>query len=529
MKVAVVGAGMGGLFTAWRLEQSAQYEVTVYEGSKRKGGRLLTWYPHTRKSTIRGELGGMRYIPKQHPLVDKLVHDLKLTPVLFPATTLFSYLRGSRLFPNRKPEEPGLAVMPPYQFQEKDQWAPGVEATDMLKRVITVIAEHNELKGNVFEFEREHWDEIKPGLRWKGQALSQLGFWNVMLDILSAEGHSFITDGLGYYSLTSNWNAAEAMQFIATDFASDEYFTLTQGYSALATRLAKQLRNPVVTDRSLVAVERVGEQWRLTFKDEAGQSYTTEADRVVLGVPGRALEMINFPEDVSATFARLQPALMRVPAFKLFLLYKENWWEFGAGRFTTTLPIRQTYNFTVAGVDGRPADPHDKHLMVMASYDDMTTVPYWHGLTLPNAPQLLTSANASFFTPGLFSGGPDEGEEDDDDEPPIGFREAPAGMIARAQQQLEEAIGQELPPPYASAYMDWSHDPYGGGWSFWAPGAKVPQVMQEVRVPAPNLYVVGDSFSGIQGWVEGALSFTERVLVDEFGLPPYRPGTYLGY
>lgn len=71
-----------------------------------------------------------------------------------------------------------------------------------------------------------------------------------------------------------------------------------------------------------------------------------------------------------------------------------------------------------------------------------------------------------------------------------------------------------------SAYKNWGHDPYGGGWNFWAPGVDVKNVMQGIRRPFAEdpLYVVGEAYSGNQGWVEGALTTAEHALRDYFHL-----------
>lgn len=504
MKVAVVGAGIGGLFTAWRLLRSGKYsEVKVYEGSDRIGGRLLTWFPHDDDHAVRGELGGMRFIPAQHKLVAKLVADLRLESLEFPATTQFTYLRGEHL------TRYGAV---PYQLRPDER---GLAPDALLQKVIATIAAHNGL--NLKEMTRQEWDDKKPTLTWKNQLLSTIGFWNVMLDIVSNEGYKFITDGLGYYSLTSNWNAAEALQFIATDFADDPYYTLTDGYSALATTIASEIAEHIQINRSVSSLRRAGRQWELTF---AGGG-TEQADAVVLGLPGRAMDLVDFPADVKAKLAGLQTALIRVPAFKLFLLYKENWWSYGPGRFTTTLPIRQTYNFNVL-----PAKPGDTQLMAMATYDDLTAVPYWHGLEHAEAAQPANEGIGEVFHPHRFSGALNQNAATG---LPVGFHVAPPGMVKRAQTQLAEATGKAIPAPHASAYMDWSEDPYGGGWSFWAPGTNVARVMAETRQLADSLFVVGDSFSGMQGWVEGALTYTEKLLQEKFELDPYLPGYYVGH
>jgi hypothetical protein len=79
-------------------------------------------------------------------------------------------------------------------------------------------------------------------LEFGGKRLWNLGFWNLLSDLLSPEGYSFVTDGFGYYSLTNNWNAAEAMQSVYLDFTQNpDYQTLTEGYDYLPELLKPDL------------------------------------------------------------------------------------------------------------------------------------------------------------------------------------------------------------------------------------------------------------------------------------------------
>jgi monoamine oxidase len=75
--------------------------------------------------------------------------------------------------------------------------------------------------------------------------------------------------------------------------------------------------------------------------------------------------------------------------------------------------------------------------------------------------------------------------------------------------------------PSAAIYIDWSQDPYGGGWHVWNPHLQSWQVIPRVRQPVPdlNIFLCGDTYSAQQGWVEGALNTAEMVLETHFGLP----------
>ena len=84
LDVAVVGGGVSGAYTCWRLKaDDPELNVGLFEYSHRIGGRLYTQtlpgMPH-----VHAELGGMRYIPRDHVLVARLVESLGLPTVEFP-------------------------------------------------------------------------------------------------------------------------------------------------------------------------------------------------------------------------------------------------------------------------------------------------------------------------------------------------------------------------------------------------------------------------------------------------------------
>src|SRR5438093_713375 len=82
---AIVGGGISGIYSAWRLKASdSALHIKVFEASDRVGGRLLTVIP-PKMPSARVELGGMRYIVEEHPWVDALVKYLKLETRPLPA------------------------------------------------------------------------------------------------------------------------------------------------------------------------------------------------------------------------------------------------------------------------------------------------------------------------------------------------------------------------------------------------------------------------------------------------------------
>jgi monoamine oxidase len=548
--VAVIGGGMSGLYTAWRLLEARRFEkVAVYEASGRIGGRLLTLHY---EGGMRAELGGMRFLPGQ-PMVWNLTSELKLKKIPFAVDGphLRWLLRGKHM-----PLGDVAAANERYDVRRDERGkSPGdliagaidqVLGTAENKRAIEKALEeaHHHYPDAKFPEDRVVWDLAKPHLKYKGVPLWNVGFWNVLLDILSNEAFQFATDAMGYFSLTSNQNAAEAMQGFMLDFAGAKYSTLAGGYSALPEKLEAEVRKAggqVHTHMRALAIDRQGEGvFRVQFGDPDGtRTGSVDADHVVLAMPRHALEQIG-PGGLfnprSDRLRHLLASVTAIPAFKLFLLYPERWWEklgIERGRSVCDLPIRQTYYFHP---DQASSDPRG---LVMASYDDAQAVGYWKGMEEPRevrerpaARRKLQQAFAHFH--GTFSG-----LSEDEQVLPENLYEAPPAMVARAQAQLAQLHSEtgkpiEIPEPVLSAYADWSLAPFGGGWNWWEPERNVAEVMTEVQAPLGHqkgLYVTGSAYSGMQGWVEGALTTAEIVLQEQFELswPKWLPrDAYVG-
>jgi hypothetical protein len=55
--------------------------------------------------------------------------------------------------------------------------------------------------------------------------------------------------------------------------------------------------------------------------------------------------------------------------------------------------------------------------------------------------------------------------------------------------------------------------------------------MKAIRRPwkDEDVFIVGESFSNLTGWIEGALQTTEHMLFDEFKCPLTNKDFYIGY
>ncbi|WP_437586168.1 flavin monoamine oxidase family protein [Sorangium sp. So ce1000] len=552
--VAVVGGGVSGIYSAWRLARSGNpqeqkdppwlgKDVAVFEYGNRVGGRLESIKKLNRNPEASGrvpgaeeklvdrsaEVGGMRFLPSWQKHVTNLIKRLGLESVSFPMgneKNLF-FLRG-RLLRGQSFMDGNV----PYELRKAER---DHTVDELFEYVLNTLLASvgKKLDG----LTRKDWDDIKknPAFSFDGKPLYQQGFWNVLAKIVSAEAYKMLTEAGGYSTLTANWNAAEAASFIGLDFINAEYKTLKDGYDAQVAAMANEFTKAggkIWGYSELVKFDKTPDgKLRLTMRNRVpgfvgDRTFTVIAEHLILAMPRHGLERLelhgtrfDFADPANAEQRKLRDAVMKMPAFKLFMLFEKPWWEpkgLTSGRSVCDLPIRQTYYF---GTESGPG-----YGLLMTSYNDAETVSFWKGLqwtagqsdgTAPPPP--------TYISENTVAAGRTEGDTYD----------ATPEMIKHAVAQLSELHNMSVPDPIASCYKDWSAEPFGAGWYLWKPGEAPWKVMPRIRRPwtEENVYVCGDCYSTLQGWVEGALNTAEKVLQDHFRLeaPDWLSDVYLGY
>ena len=122
----IVGAGMAGLYTSYRLHQMYKdIKITFMETLERVGGRLL--------SVDIGdgdfiEKGGMRILTGDQPLIENLVKELDVTLYNPPPSNAnnFDYYRGVKVYPKQI-----LSGNIPFNLTPKERGKTGEELVDM--------------------------------------------------------------------------------------------------------------------------------------------------------------------------------------------------------------------------------------------------------------------------------------------------------------------------------------------------------------------------------------------------------------
>lgn len=527
--VAVIGGGISGVYTAWRLKQSdPSLKVAVFEYGDRIGGRLYS-YPMPGMPHIKAELGGMRWLA-QHEIVVGLIDHLKLAVREFPmgpdgGANNLMYLRRRQLRVRDLTDSSKV----PYLLNPDEQ---GMNPDQLQAYVMDSLLPFNA------QLSAEDWWTV-PVLN--GTPLYQIGFWNLLYRVLSSEAYQFMNDAGGYYTNVANSTAPLSLPISEYD-PNNKYWTLDQGYEELPRAVAAEFEamgGEIHRNHRLDSFGRRGEDgdYALCFvRTETTDGKTTDlpdrpevhvdAERVVLALPRRSIELIRWerldadrPTPGERTLRDNLEAVISQTAFKMFLGYPYPWWRalgVEAGRTITDMPIRQTYYFQTESEAG--GDPENHNSLLMVSYNDLGSVPFWKALEAgekfrgrsenPEKADDPTRPGRDYFLEG---------------EAPVPRHafQISAEMVKQAQEQVKEVHGLKfVPEPYTAVYHDWGEDPYGAGWHAWKAGEKFWEIMPYMRgIPGEKVHVCGEAYSIGQGWVEGALQTAELMLKEHFGLP----------
>lgn len=527
---AIVGGGASGIYTAWRLAHASEAEVdrirqhiggegklriAVYERSNRVGGRLLSASPAAMADTTM-ELGGMRYLNSQ-VLVKGLVEnklDVKRHEQVVDDPANFAYLRG-KIFRQSELDDPGTEL--PYNLTEAERLVVTKEGTATPAYLLfwAVFQEFPEING----MQPKELEAFLQTAEVDGKPLFEVGFWNLLSRHLSHEGRELAITAIGYDVLGANANAVD---IIAENFdfqADSKYFLFDDGFESVIWTLADQFEDAGGSIHKGLSLESFddGDDGELKLKFAKGSSVTARA--VVLAMPQAAIQGLRKKGPLlDPARAPHVPLMLNsvegIPLYKLFVIYDTPWWQedwgLKAGRSLTDIPVRQCYYWSTNV--GKPS--------ALMAYNDQASTSFWGGYqTGPLGPWDTGQIQGAPGGPMLFDPGPVSESHHDDfvkrRRENWDSHKAPHELVMEMHRQIMLMHGvEEAPEPIDAAFMDWMNEPYGGAVHFWNPGYKSWELREGMTQPVQGLhaYIVGESYSTAQTWVEGAFQTSEILL-----------------
>lgn len=558
--VVIVGAGVSGLYAAWRLcvdaGTHAAGDVVIFEASDRTGGRLRTWTLNQfdpslpDDPSVRAELGGMRIL-NYNIYACSLVNHLGLGLVPFPADvgSNWHFLRNVTIQGADYPKQTIYPLAP-----SEAGWTPGDVVYKPLVENGAIVPQDIFPTADGSITQRDFVNSVMQDIEVDGVPAWKLGFWNSILgsglaqtpptNDVSYQAYAYFVEAGAYDTVPANWNASVAFSNLLSDFSNaPSYWAVTDGYEQIPNALAASLDEAgvkIATNSPVSGLFYSEEQGNFLLTLETGAQVT--AGQVILALPPRALELVALNRNVpgSASYAPLGMMLPQIrqsapiPLFKVFLVYDGDWWSDSLAaawpaftRMTTDLPMRQIYNF------GQTTSGDTTYHLFQAVYCDSLKAGYWAGLMPQEAENKGEDVNTDIFAriENLVRSDIRTGT--------LQFQTtdnlADFPLFQTVHEQFTTLVGavaegqSTAPPapvaPIAGVVMNWATDPFGGGVNFWNVGVDLDDgkgggAYWQMMNPAEGIYVIGEGYSLYQGWVEGALWSAEDMVQRHFGLEP---------
>jgi monoamine oxidase len=269
--IAILGGGMAGLNCAYQLKK-AGYRSSVYEGSKRIGGRMWTEKGVVAPS-LTTELGG-EFIDTEHKDMLKLCHEfgLPLLDTLAPAEA--SFLRDSFYINGRfYTEEEVIMAFAPYQKR--------IAADIRSLPAVMTFEQHNP--------QTLYFDNLS--ITAYLDSIGMTGFLRTGIEgaYLTEYGlENNLQSSINFLYLFSA-NTAQGFQVFGS---SDERYKVKGGNQQITDALYNQVKEDVKTDHLLVRIKEAATGYVLTF-DTAGGTISVKADMVVCTIPFSVLRDID--------------------------------------------------------------------------------------------------------------------------------------------------------------------------------------------------------------------------------------------
>ncbi|WP_125779105.1 FAD-dependent L-amino acid oxidase [Pseudoalteromonas rubra] len=571
LKVAIVGAGMAGLYSAWRLQnESGCDNLAIFERSNRTGGRLdsdLIQFKNQRSDTpptitVKEEQGGMRFLFDGMDDLMALFLNLDLQDQIVP----FPMNSGgdNRLFFRGKSFSVNTAAQDNYKiWSELYNLAPseqGVNPKDIVNVVFNRILQANpQFKARPEVRGPEFWQAFRLECQWQGKTLNEWTLWDLYTSMgYSQECINMLYRVLGFNgTFLSQMNAGVAYQLLEDFPAGVQFKTFKDGFSTLPNALVDKIgTDNIHLQTSIEEISYIEEhkhyELHYLHTDDNGRNHKGKvtADKVILALPRLALEKLFVRSNAFNTLDKERSehlwntlqSTSNQPLLKINLYYDNAWW----GRGTTGRPaVEFGPNFADLPTGSvYPFYAVNEELVAALMYQERKTEPSEStqaklahiGNEKYERPAALTIycdyLNINFWS-ALQNIGETYHHPHQDEyvaDIPGDIYPASTAVVEQATRFFKDIFNTHyVPEPILTSARIWQgsvhfdvppSQQFGFGVHQWAVGADDKKVMAELTEPLPNLFTCGEAFSDYQGWVEGALRSTDLALKQGFGLQP---------
>lgn len=322
---------MAGLTAGYEL-QDLGYDVTLFEASKRAGGRVYT-LRHSFSDGLYAEAGGMF-------IADTAVHvkeyarifNIPLVPYNQPTRgSLLYYFRGLRF---KLSGSENLSFVPNLSNEEKELGMEGLWSKYLYSIVDPLLRSNHWYQEIIEKYDGvSFYDFLKDqGASNDAISLLRLGYMDAMGD--------------GIQSVS----AAQLLRDFVLERFTRQYYVVRGGTDLLTEAFARKLGHKIVYDSAVVKIKQNPKSAEVTVsKNGTYKSFT--ADYVLCTIPFSVLKSVEFSPALSELKQRAIAEIAYTSIGRLFLESKERFWkkEGDSGEAYVDLPIMRVLEHPLSG------------------------------------------------------------------------------------------------------------------------------------------------------------------------------------
>ena len=239
--------------------------------------------------------------------------------------------------------------------------------------------------------------------------------------------------------------------------ATHQFYILTSGLSSIIQELKKKLTQKkanIKTSTQVKDISKHNELFKIKTKNFNDDSNSIiESKNIILTVTNDILKNFTILKQIKKSHIE---SVKNTPLTRIYSIFdtKDLWFK-DTKKTTTTSPVQ--YIIPI----------NEKEGSIMSSYTDMENAVMWHKLN----------------------------------------QKSPKKMEEKLLKELEKVYDQKIPKPKTNKVYHWYN-----GVAAWQPNYKTKKIKKEIINPMKNIYIAGENYSNYQGWIEGALETSEKVL-----------------
>lgn len=551
--IVIIGAGISGLYAAWRiLSEQKDKTVLIIEKLPKTGGRLDSDRLEIKgkdgkKYKVKDEEGGMRFNSKMIELY-KLFKELgfsvengEIVPFNMADLNGRFYLRGGGFTQKQVKDSNNDKWSELYNLKEEEEGkSPGTLIRNVLDSIL-LATENADILSKCKEAYRfkdigdfpstpDQWAVFRNEFSYQGEVIHAWGLWPLLTTFgMSTEAITLITKAIGFTGpIAQDINAGEQLQILCDFPNSPDFYTLNTGFESLPDRLESIVsknaeKSEILLNTCVDSISESNDGAELVALNSIdGSSLHISCSNILVTLPKLALDKLLQSSPDLPVNAKLRSNLDRLQGMRLAkinLYFDERWWHTGQspiahGGSFTDLPAGAIYVFD-------PIYPFaDSKEYQNSSISEKTKILNQYDAEY-NGPSALTVycdfENTTFWTQLQSIGAQYSGSHP---VPKFGTA-ASTAVVKEALTQLCLIFDRaEVPSPVTSTFRLWGDDNFGFGYHQWKLNANDTEIREEIWKISNRVFLSNEAYSDMQGWVNGSLRSTDIMLERALNIKP---------